>query len=88
MAATFRIPQEIHDRATRYASEFGLSLNALVVIALDEFLARKAARARGITSDRVAVASEPSQEPFSIPPKLSRQQRRQLARSTRKLGGK
>src|SRR5438093_13765206 len=45
MAMTLRLPEELAERARRYAAELGISLNGLLAIALREYLdARKAGR--------------------------------------------
>jgi hypothetical protein len=44
MAMTLRLPDSLAERGRRYAAEVGISLNALVAIALREYLeARKPA---------------------------------------------
>ena len=43
MAMTLRLPDSLAERGRRYAAEVGISLNALVAVALQEYLnARKA----------------------------------------------
>lgn len=42
MAMTVRLPDELARRGRRYAAELGVSLNALLAIALREYLDRRA----------------------------------------------
>ena len=46
MAMTLRLPDELARRGRRYAAELGVSLNALLAIALREYLDARALSAR------------------------------------------
>ena len=46
MAMTLRLPDELTRRARRYAAELGVSLNALLAIALREYLDARAPTTR------------------------------------------
>lgn len=96
MALTLRLPTELQNRAAGYATELGISLNALVAVALRDYLD---ARSKGLAPAAVQPqeASEGS-EKATLPVKpsgggggpsggsqaLPRAERRRLQREQRK----
>jgi hypothetical protein len=57
MAMTLRLPDELARRGRRYAAELGVSLNALLAIALREYLDARASTSRaGPPSSALAQA--------------------------------
>lgn len=47
MATSVRLPDVLKAEASRYAADLGISVNALVAVALREYLDRRPARAPG-----------------------------------------
>ena len=57
MAMTLRLPEPLAQRGRRYAAELGISLNALLAVALSEYLeAREAALRSSPPPQRLAQA--------------------------------
>lgn len=62
MAVTIRFPAELHREAAAYADRLGISLNALVAVAVRDYLDRRGGSgAAGGFSPLHPVASEPPQ---------------------------
>jgi predicted transcriptional regulator len=57
MAMTLRLQDELSDRAARYAAEIGISVNALVAVALREYLDQRKPELRMATLAR-AIAQQ------------------------------
>lgn len=88
MALTVRLPEGLHRLAADMAADWGISLNALIAVALSDYVRQR----------RVTVAQSPPQEPIKPSvvapeasgkaPGLSRQQRRARERLAAKRRGK
>lgn len=70
-ATTLRLPAPLHGEATAYADSLGVPLNALIAIALRDYLDQR--------------PKAPAQ-PVPTGPVMSRQERRALERHARKIG--
>jgi len=58
MAMTLRLPDSLAERGRRYAAEVGISLNALVAIALREYLDARKPGLRSAPSPQAQVLAQ------------------------------
>lgn len=68
MASTIRVPAPLKEEAQAYATALGISLNALVSVALRDYLD---ARARPAKAERVVGAESPQQSHRGVRPLAS-----------------
>lgn len=90
-AANIRIPEGLHESAKLEANRLGISLNALLCVALDAYLSRnkpqEAPEAAAIPKPAPPPPAPPNASPEPVLAALaglSRQQRRALERKNRK----
>lgn len=58
MAMTIRLPADLHDRVARVAKEQGISINALVALAVPPYLEKHAQQKRAMTGWQKRTALE------------------------------
>jgi hypothetical protein len=89
MAYSLRLPSDLDSEARQRCERLGISLNALLCVALDAYL-RPNSRSDAAGSDEPMVTppapSKSAPGPISEPSKLSRQQRRAMDRFRAKTG--
>lgn len=88
MALTIRLPEGLHRLAADMAGSLGISLNALVAIALAEFLRKRPITAGQPVPQEPVKAAQTKRGASGGVRVLSRQQRRAMARRDAKLRGK
>ena len=58
MAMTLRLPEELAERGRRYAAELGISFNALLAVALREYLDARKPESRTAPLSRVQALAQ------------------------------
>lgn len=85
MAYSLRLPDALDAAARTRADYLGISLNALVCVALDAFLRAAADPAVSRSDPPVAVVDPSKTKSYPEPPKLTRAQKQALYEERKKL---